>query len=319
MEFEIKKLSSETLGEYLRAVRTELHLSLDEVVERTGIIPKYVRALESGDFASLPEAVYVVGFLRSLAQLYAISASELVAQFNRERVLCVEHPDRRKPTGWAVILVGGITKRAAFASGIMCVFVALLFLGFQIWMVGGVPDLVIRTPVSGDLYPTGIVEVTGKASPGSEVSFNNQTVFAGSDGTFTGTISFLSGAQTLQVTARSRFGKTNKQAITFLVSDNPAAKIGSGPSVPSVVLGVSIESGVEASVLFAGKTIPVAFGESFFAANDRILLSTNNAGKTRIRLNGREIGQLGKTGEVLIDIPFSGVAQGHPSMVTRKN
>jgi hypothetical protein len=87
-------------------------------------------------------------------------------------------------------------------------------------MVGGIPELVVYKPLSGDLYPTGMVTVTGKASPGSEVSFNNQTVFAGSDGTFSGTISFLAGPQTLEVTARSRFGKTNKQIVTFLVSDN---------------------------------------------------------------------------------------------------
>ncbi len=317
MEFEIKKLSSETLGEYLRAIRAELGFSFEEAAERTGIIPKYLQALETGDFTSLPEPVYVAGFLKSLAQLYAVESSELISQFNRERVLCMERAAHLQNEGWAVVLVGGITKRVAFLGGLACVLVLLLFLAFQIWMVGGVPDLVVHKPVPGDVYPTGMVDVAGKASPGSEVSFNNQTVFAGSDGTFSGTISFLSGAQTLQVMARSRFGKANKQTITFLVSDNPAAKFGSGPSVPSVVLGVTVESGVDAFVLLAGRTLPVVPGESYFAANDRILLTTNNAGGTRVRLNGRDIGQLGKVGEVLTDIPFSGLIQGHSSMITK--
>lgn len=301
----------------MRAIRAELGFSFEEVAERTGIIPKYLQALEMGDFAALPEPVYVAGFLKSLGQLYAISAPELISQFNRERVLCIERATQTQKGGWAVVLVGGISKRVALFGGLACVLVVLLFLGFQIWMVGGVPDLVVHKPVSGDVYPTGMVEVVGKASPGSEVSFNNQTVFAGNDGTFSGTISFLSGAQALQVTARSRFGKVNKQIITFLISDNPAAKFGSGPSVPSVVLGIAVEDGVDASVVLAGKTLPVVSGESYFASNDRIFLTTNNAGKTHVRLNGREIGQLGKVGEPLTDIPFSGLIQGHSSMITK--
>lgn len=317
MEFEIKKLRSETLGEYLRSIREELGFSFEEAVERSGVTSKYLEALEKGSFVCLPESVYVAGFLKSLAHLYGISAQELIAQFNRERALCAEKLRKSEQGGWAVVLVGGITKRAALITGLVCVVSVLSFLGLQIWMVGGVPDLVVTTPVSGDVYPTGVVEVTGKASPGSEVSFNNQTVFAGNDGTFSGTISFLSGAQTLQVSARSRLGKTNKRTLTFLVSDNPTAQIGSGPPVPSVVLGVSVESGVEASVLFAGVARPLGPGESYFAGNDRILLSTNNAGKTRVRLNGRDIGQLGKLGESLMDVPFSSLVQGHPSMITK--
>lgn len=317
MEFEVKKLHSETLSEYLCAIRAETGFSFATVVEQTGIIPKYLQALEAGDFASLPEPVYVVGFLKTLAQLYGVSATELIAQFNRERVLCIERLAAARKDGWAKVLVGGVTRRAAFITGLLSVAVALFFLGSQVWMVGGIPELVIHKPVSGDLYPTGMVEVVGKASPGSEVSFNNQTVFAGSDGTFSGTISFLAGAQTLQVTARSRFGKANRQTITFLVSDNPAAQAAVAPPIPSVVLGVSVESGVEASVLSGGRVQPVMPGQSYFAANDRVLLSTSNAGKTHVQLNGREIGQLGKPGEALTDVPFSGFIQGHPSMITK--
>jgi transcriptional regulator with XRE-family HTH domain len=317
MEFVVKKLRSETLGEYLSAVRAETGFSFSQVVDRTGIIPKYLQALEAGDFTSLPEPVYVTGFLRTLAQLYGVSAAELVAQFNRERALYRERFTDSRTEGWAKILVGGVTRRAAVIAGLVSVGAILLFLGFQIWMVGGIPELVVYKPLSGDLYPTGMVTVTGKASPGSEVSFNNQTVFAGSDGTFSGTISFLAGPQTLEVTARSRFGKTNKQIVTFLVSDNPVVQVGSAPSVPPVVLGVSIESGVEASVSLGGRVQQLVPGESYFAGSNRILLSTRNAGKTRIRLNGREIGPLGKMGEVLTDVPFSSIVPGHPAIITK--
>ena len=46
MIFEKKKIQIETLGEYLREVRGNLQLSLEEVAKKTNIKPAFLKGLE---------------------------------------------------------------------------------------------------------------------------------------------------------------------------------------------------------------------------------------------------------------------------------
>ncbi|MFG6105801.1 helix-turn-helix transcriptional regulator [Leptothoe sp. EHU-05/26/07-4] len=56
------------VGQYLKAVRTQQGLSLLQVAQRTHIQPKQLRAIETGNWMQLPEAIYVQGFLKQYAQ-----------------------------------------------------------------------------------------------------------------------------------------------------------------------------------------------------------------------------------------------------------
>lgn len=52
-------------GEELRARREEMGLTRDDVFRKLRIPVKYLRGLEEGTLASLPEMCYAVGFLRT--------------------------------------------------------------------------------------------------------------------------------------------------------------------------------------------------------------------------------------------------------------
>lgn len=56
------------VGRYLEATRTRQGLSLQQVAKRTYIQPKQLRAIETGNWMQLPEAIYVKGFLKRYAQ-----------------------------------------------------------------------------------------------------------------------------------------------------------------------------------------------------------------------------------------------------------
>ena len=56
------------VGRYLKTVRTQQGLSLQQVAKRTHIQPKQLRAIETGNWMQLPEAIYVKGFLKRYAQ-----------------------------------------------------------------------------------------------------------------------------------------------------------------------------------------------------------------------------------------------------------
>ncbi len=69
------------LGDEFRAARESRGLSLEEVHERIHLRPAYLEAIESEDWASIGEPVYVRGFLRTYARFLGLDGERAVAQF----------------------------------------------------------------------------------------------------------------------------------------------------------------------------------------------------------------------------------------------
>ncbi len=80
------------LGEYLRQMRQNRGVSLEEVAEATKINLKYLRALEEGEYDILPPEVYVRGFLAAYADYLGIDPEELYARYEADL------PKRRRRT-----------------------------------------------------------------------------------------------------------------------------------------------------------------------------------------------------------------------------
>lgn len=225
-EFQIHKLHLETLGEYLACVRAELGYSVLDVAQRSGVHARFITALESSSFAVLPEQVYVVGFLRKIAGVYAIDAEPLVAEYQRELKLAQDTDVRVAARSWKTI-ASRLTPRR-WAVVVSCL-VGALFVGvclFQVVAIGRVPALSLDAPKQDERVQGGTLLVAGAATPGSEVALNGQIVFVGADGHFASSMSVQPGTQTVEVIARSRFGSQSKKVVTVVVEDSRAAVVG---------------------------------------------------------------------------------------------
>jgi transcriptional regulator with XRE-family HTH domain len=66
------------LGEILRKAREQKGLSLEEVEAITRIRRKHLEALESDDFASLPPATYVKGFVKNYATVLGLDPQQML-------------------------------------------------------------------------------------------------------------------------------------------------------------------------------------------------------------------------------------------------
>ncbi len=237
-DFEVHKIVIETLGEYLIGLREDLSLSVEYVAREVGVAPKLICSLEAGNFKELPESVYVVAILKKLAARYGVASGLLIAEYNREATIAKQSNHESANNTWQVLA----HRLAPFKwTSIFAVFGGVLFLGLCVWQVfaiGTTPTVRVTTPQSGQRVSGGLVEVAGSATPGSEVLVNGQTVYAGSDGYFTSSLSFMPGAQTLTISAKSRFGKVKSQTISFLV-EAPAMSEVAGPPLAK---GQSLES-----------------------------------------------------------------------------
>ncbi len=72
-------------GGALNSAREEQGLTVQEVAKQLRLGVKQIQALEADDFASLPEATIVKGFIRNYAKLLKIPSEPLVAAYNEMR------------------------------------------------------------------------------------------------------------------------------------------------------------------------------------------------------------------------------------------
>ncbi len=319
IEFETKKLSMETLGEYLTAVRAELGLTLEEVSQTTGVYEKFIHYIETGKYHLLPPGVYVLGFLKKLAGVYKISADTLIEQYRKELGI-VEHAasdklsDQKGLKSWwnkVTITPKLITIASSAAVGVFVFF----YIVFQVFAINKTPALTITEPKNDAVIAGTSINVVGKTEPGITVAINGQNVFVDPTGSFHTTIGVAPGQKELKIDASNKFGKRAEQILALRVEETPMAAVegaqvaGAETSLPSeLLLELKFKKATKIQVTRDGVDIPVevvpAGGVKQITAEDKISLTTYDAGNTEATLNGKAVGSLGKAGEK-ITIPFS--------------
>ena len=73
------------LGDALREQRERKGVTMQQAAEDTRIREKFLQAIESGDYQSLPGTVYTKGFLRNYAQYLGLQPEEMLAMYTGER------------------------------------------------------------------------------------------------------------------------------------------------------------------------------------------------------------------------------------------
>ncbi len=71
----------ESIGEFFKQVRETKGLTVDEVASKTRIRTDFVKALEDGNFAKLPDQVFARGFVRSYARSLGLDEEDAIHRF----------------------------------------------------------------------------------------------------------------------------------------------------------------------------------------------------------------------------------------------
>ena len=116
------------LGGRLREVREARGLTLAQAAAATRILPRYLQALEEGDFEQLPGDVYARGFIRNYAQFLGIPADELIQYYRVERGV---------PTDRIKVMPAAVpprTRSCLMPSAFFSFFSILVLLGVLYWV-----------------------------------------------------------------------------------------------------------------------------------------------------------------------------------------
>lgn len=307
MVFERKKIQTETLGEYLSAIRTNLNISADEVVKKTGMSIKFLNSLESGIFKNLPADVYVFGFLKQIAQLYAIDVEDLIAQYKKEKGI---ERQIQKQTGllnysWYKKIFGKVAitpKFITLTSGVLFVFLSIVYIIWQVWSINRTPNLEIYSPTQNQVLAKSAVDVTGQTDPGMTVTVNGQNVFVENDGKFKTQLGLSQGGAEIIIVASNRFGKSQTKIL------NITSATAASEEMPKLILKVDFSgSGVFGYIIDnqAKQSLSFNSGDSkTFTAYEKITIETSDAGATKLTLNSENLGSMGKPKEQISDVSF---------------
>jgi len=86
----------DSIGDFFKQVRETKGLTVDEVASKTRIRTDFVKALEEGNFAKLPDQVFARGFVRSYARSLGLDEDDAIHRFIQSAGAFYEKQDERE-------------------------------------------------------------------------------------------------------------------------------------------------------------------------------------------------------------------------------
>jgi cytoskeletal protein RodZ len=302
--FKTKTIQIQTLGDYLSQVRRQLNMDIKTVSMMTSIKPSYLELLEAGNWQALPGDVYIRGFLKSLANLYHVQEQLLIDQYDKEHGF----GQVKKPLPKGRRFEVSFTPKTIIIA--VTIVLSLSVAGYVVAQVSSVltPPLLELSDPTGDTTIQGnSVIFAGRAEIGADVTINDQAVLTDKNGEFTENVILSQGVNVVEVKVHNKFNKVS--AITRTINAEIAD---STPAQESSPVNITVEVGpnsawiymeADGAVVQRGTMLPGS--SKTVSANTDILVTSANAGSTKIIYNGQDLGQMGREGEVIRNVEFS--------------
>ncbi len=297
------------VGPQLKTRRQALRISLAQVEIDTKIRGKFLTALEQGQYDLLPNDIYSRGFVQHYASYLGLIGSEVAGKYALERGGIEQGKTNRPKLERSKRLV--FTGPIAAALGIAIIVVSIVtYLVWQFSALAAPPGLTVTSPEVDQMITGSVINVTGKTTPGSDVSVNDSPLLTDTDGQFSEKVALQDGINSIRIKSTSKLGKTTVITRNVLAKlpkvDSAAATVPIAP-FNGVAVAVSVRETTSVVVLVDGKE---AFRGTFIAGHSQLFtgatdinLTTGNAGATSVVVTNsiaasKKIDPLGKEGEI---------------------
>lgn len=199
------------IGQQFAQVRQEQGLTLDEVARATKIREEFLRAIERGDFKSLPGSSYAYGFVSNYAKFLGLPVEKSLALFRREY-------DETKnvevlPRGFTNPKEYSVSRFKVGRSAIAIFLVCLVVLAFVIFQYRSAifnPALKVDSPKANSTVNSLNIQVTGRTDPQATLTIDGSQVSLDENGNFTKQITVFPGSVILDIKSENKFGKVSE-------------------------------------------------------------------------------------------------------------
>lgn len=202
------------LGEILKETRIQKHLSQHEVASALLLKEEVIKALEEGDWASLPEAAYVRGFIKNYADFLGLDARRLLAlhraEYDERKYLKRPAKTRRR-----LMFTPNLIVPTTVALAII-VFLAYLIL--QYTSILSAPRLEIYSPRDDITTTATVIEISGETEKDTTVSIDGQLVKVDESGNFNYQMKLKDGKNVIEIIASKRLSPKTKTTLVVRLS-----------------------------------------------------------------------------------------------------
>ncbi|HUD11721.1 MAG TPA: RodZ domain-containing protein [Candidatus Saccharimonadia bacterium] len=303
-------------GRQLKTRRQSLKLSLAQIEVDTKIRGKFLTALESGDYSSLPNDIYSRGFVQHYANHLGLDGVAIAAAYALERggVAAGEtkRPRLEKPKRF--VLTGPMF---AALGGLLLIAVVFSYLVWEFLALAGAPQLSITSPATDTAVTGAVIEVDGHTTPGADVTINASPILSDTNGNFSEKVALQSGVNAIRVTSQSKLGKSTtvtRNVLATLPSVDAIAASVPSATFNGVAVAVSVNDTTSMEVMVDGQeawrgTVLAGWSKVFTGTND-VSITTGNAGATSVTVTNtvvtnKKLSPLGKEGEIRRDQDFA--------------
>ena len=239
------------LGDALRLQREQMGVTLQQAAEDTRIREKFLQAIESGDYQSLPGTVYTKGFLRNYAGYLNLEAEEMLALYTGERG--GSEPartfDPMKPlVKRSFIFTPTVLVPVTVLAGIV-LFLGYIYYQFTNFAVA--PRVDITDPPGDAISQTAEYTLKGKTNPDGRITVRVSPgldtindVRPARDGTFSVTVPLKPGPNHIEVQVLDPAGKLAQASRTIQL--NPA--VSNEPQAPQLIVEQPANGGTYSNV-----------------------------------------------------------------------
>lgn len=218
--FSTKKIKSEkSLGEILKSIRLKKNISLDEAETGTKVRAKYLLSLENGDWISLPQDVYLRGFILAYAKFLGFDTNKAIELYQNE-THSISHQKKHKNkisynhslSGQKVLVTPKILAYFGMSIFVLSMFSYVLF---QILKFAGNPNLDIINPENNIIIETDSTELSGITDVDTMIAVNDENVPVTNDGRFQLMLKLHRGINIIKVQAINKAKKETAKVYTI--------------------------------------------------------------------------------------------------------
>lgn len=215
------------IGKVLSDARKQKKFTLDDVHKFVKIHPKFLEALESGDYAVFSDEIHAKGFLKNYAEFLELDVDKILALWRREYgdKFGNENEKGFKPKKLEpakIILTPGLILT------VISIFLVTGFFGYLFYQYrsySGAPDLSIYSPQNNTVVNNEVLDLTGKTDRDSVLLINNQRVILDKDGTFATSLKLKPGLNTLSFLSVNKLGKETEEVLTIIYREQQKPKV----------------------------------------------------------------------------------------------
>jgi len=195
-------------------------LSISDVSLKIRINPKYIEAIESGEYRKIPGIVYARNFVRLYARFLNVREATALGLFEEEYRIADTSVSASKPTPNPRVHPL-LTPRGIRRSIILLLSAAVLvYLGLEIRNITAAPALTIASPNDQTTTDQRTIELRGMTEPETTVTANGRTIPVDREGNFRETLDLQDGLNTIVIRSVKKRGGATTVVRNILVSQS---------------------------------------------------------------------------------------------------